>query len=326
VRAKRTTPPPKEDLSWPEVGELAYGYLRIPLVLLIVEAIYWWGTDTSNSFEPYQAGIASLWTSLSNFIWDGSAVLVRHDTGALTQVHLINTSFVGGYVPVFVSDECVGLHEIIFLSVLMLLTPGIKNRTRWRSIAAMILIVQVLNFIRLVVLYPLAVSGCEASPNTLGCEAPMLEFHQFILSQGFLAILVLMWLGWYIVLDRKGLVDKTVRPSIKDLPRLNEIRLRDSLPNVSKVVIVLCLLLASWATYAVTVDEENLGYKATAGECAWGPVNGWENADGEGCYSEMERWNEAWGRSYRAWIFSAVFIGLAIVTIEPTPSPSSEEE
>lgn len=325
MRAKRNAPPPKADMSWAEVGEQAYGYLRIPVALLLVEAVYWWATDTSNSFEPYQAGLASLWTGLSNMIWEGSATLTTHDTGALTQVNLNHATFQGGYVPVFVSDECVGLHEIVFLSVLMLLTPGVSARTRWRSIAAMTLIVQGLNFMRLVALYPLAVSGCEAAPNTWGCEAPMLEFHEFILSQGFLAVLVVMWLGWYFAIDRKGLVDRSARPALSDIPHPRDLRLRETLPPASKVVLVLSLLLAVWATHAVTLDAENMAYKASASSCEWSAVGGWTDVDGEDCFNEKERWEEAWGRSTRAWLFAGAFTALSILTTAP-PAAADEEE
>ena len=32
---------PKDDLSWSEVGEMAYGYLRIPVALVFVEIVLW---------------------------------------------------------------------------------------------------------------------------------------------------------------------------------------------------------------------------------------------------------------------------------------------
>jgi exosortase/archaeosortase family protein len=324
VRAKRKTPVAKDDISLAEFGEMAYGYLRIPAVLLLAELVYWWATDTTNSFEPYQAGIASLWAAASNLIWSGSAELVMHDSGALTQVNLYHPTFNGGIVPVFVSDECVGMHEIVFLSVLILLTPGVSRRIRWRSVAAMILVVQLLNFIRLMVLHPLAVGGCEANPNAFGCEAPMLEFHQFILSTGFLAVLVLMWLTWYFVLDRKGLVDRSARPSIRDIPDPRNIRFRESLPTGSKALLITALLLTVWATQTVTLDEENQVWKASASTCEWDIDDGWINEDGENCVEAMNRWDEVWGRAYRAWIFSAVFVGFAILTFNTKPEGSTD--
>ena len=323
VRAKRNVPQPKDDLSWSEVGEMAYGYLRIPIALIVVEVIYWWATDTGNTFEPYQAGIATIWASLSNLLWEGSAEVIRHDSGALTQVNLYNDLFYQGLVPVYVSDECVGLHEIVFLSVLMFLTPGVSNRTRWRSIAAMTLVVQMLNFIRLVVLCPLAVSGCEANPNSFGCEAPMVEFHNFILSSGFLAILVFIWLGWFYALQRKGMIDTMVKPSFKDFEELKGIRIREHLPNASKIIIGIALLISVWATATVTIDDGNQELKLSASSCEWDDDEGWINDDGVKCHLEMKRWEDIQGRAMRVWIFSAIFIGMAIVT---TDEHSSTEE
>ena len=66
----------KDDLSWSEVGEMAYGYLRIPVALVLVEVVYWWATEPDASLEPLQVLLAWLWTGVSNFIWPGSAELV----------------------------------------------------------------------------------------------------------------------------------------------------------------------------------------------------------------------------------------------------------
>ena len=50
VRANQKSRP-KDDLSWSEVGEMAYGYLRIPLALVFVEIIYWWATEPDARLE-----------------------------------------------------------------------------------------------------------------------------------------------------------------------------------------------------------------------------------------------------------------------------------
>ncbi len=325
MRAKRKTSVPKDDLSWAEVGEMAYGYLRIPFALALVEVIYWWATSTSNSFEPYQAGIASLWVALADVFWPNAFELVRHESGALTQVVMSHDSFYQGEVRVYVSDECVGLHETIFLSVLMLLTPGINNRIRWRSIAMMVIVVQVLNFIRLMVLYPLAVSGCEGNPNFDGCEAPMFEFHEFILSSGFLVILVFIWLAWYYVLQKKGLVDKSAIPKLEDWKKLKQIRFRESLPNASKAIIVIGLFVATWATWSYAIADENQEWKAGADNCELDSEGFYVDDNGDDCKYSLDRWNEVEGRAIRAWLFSALFIGLSVVTLEPKPILSEEE-
>ena len=40
----------------------------------------------------------------------------------------------------------------------------------------------------------------------------------------------------------------------------------------------------------------------------------------------MNRWDEVWGRAYRAWIFSAVFVGFAILTFNPKPEGSADTD
>ena len=314
VREKRQARP-KDDLSWSEVGEMAYGYLRIPLALVFVEVVYWWATDPAASFESYQRAIASLWVWISNLLWPGSAELVFHGPSqAWTGVNLFDPSFQGGMERLYVSDECAGIHEIVFLSVLMLLTPGVSTRTRWRSIAGMALLVQLLNYVRLILLYPIATNGSVED---------MYAFHEFILSQGFLAILVLIWLAWYIALDRKGLIDRKVKPSLSDLPKISQLQIRDSLPKLSVATLILCAILAIWATHEATLNDHNMELKAAAEDCFYDTEqNMWTP---EYCTDDKMMWEDVWGKSIRGWLFAGVFALMAIVTIEPI-SESSEEE
>ena len=315
VREKRQSRP-KDDLSWAEVGEMAYGYLRIPLVLVLVEVVYWWATDPAASFEPYQRAIATIWVGISNFFWPGSAELVFHGPSqAWTGVDL---TLQGGMIErLYVSDECAGIHEIVFLSVLMMLTPGVSSRIRWRSIAGMALLVQVLNYIRLIALYPIANNGSVEE---------MFAFHNFILSQGFLAILVLIWLVWYVVLDRKGHIDRKQRPSLSDLPKLKQFRFRETLPNFSVAILIFAAILAVWATHEVALDSENLEMKAIAEDCHYVDNEGWTDSSGsENCYAYRNLWDDVWGRSVRGWLFAGIFTAIAIVTIEPSTEDCEEE-
>jgi|ETNmetMinimDraft_4_1059912.scaffolds.fasta_scaffold15199_3 exosortase/archaeosortase family protein len=308
----------KEDLSWAEVGEMAYGYLRIPIVLVIVEVIYWWSTDPAASFEPYQRGIATIWVAISNLFWPGSAELVFH--GPSQAWTGVNLSLDSGIVErLYVSDECAGIHEIIFLGVLMMLTPGISNRTRWRSIAGMALFVQILNYIRLIVLYPIANGGSVDD---------MFAFHNFILSQGFLAILIFIWLIWYIVLDRKGLIDRKEKPSLSDMPKLKQFRFRESLPKLSIAILIFAGILAVWATHAVTLDDENMEIKAIAEDCNYVDDKWTDSSGGDTCYPFKNMWDDVWGRTIRGWLFAGIFSAMAIITIHPENDGmmDSEEE
>lgn len=314
VREKRQARP-KDDLSWPEVGELAYGYLRIPLALILVEVVYWWATDPAASFETYQRAIATVWVGISNLFWPGSAELAFHGPSqAWTGVNLFDSSFQGGMERLYVSDECAGIHEIVFLSVLMLLTPGVSTRTRWRSIAGMAVLVQLLNYVRLIALYPIATNGSVED---------MYAFHEFILSQGFLAILIIIWLAWYIALDQRGLIDRKVKPSLSDIPQMKQFRIRDSLPRLSVAILIFSAVLAVWSTHEVTLNDHNMELKAGAEECyydteekMWTP---------EFCTDDKMMWEDVWGKSIRGWLFAGIFSLMAIVTIEPLAEPCEEE-
>ena len=306
-----------DDLSWSEVGEMAYGYLRIPFALVIVEIVYWWATDPMATIEPYQSLLATTWVSISNILWPGSAELVFHGPSqALTGVNLFDENFQGGFERLFVSDECSGMHEIVFLGVLMMLTPGVEKRIRMKSIAYMVVLVQFLNLVRLLSLYPIAKNS---GPDQ------MFAFHEFILSTGFLAILVVIWLCWYLYLDRRGLIDHMQKPSLSDLKKYRNIELRKKLPITSVLTIIFCLLVASWATYEVTYNDENLQFRGTAESCEYDEDAGaWLDSTNSNCYAKKIIWDDVVRRSAISWLFSAVFIAASIVCIVDDESDESE--
>ena len=297
----------KDDLSWSEVGEMAYGYLRIPVALVFVEIVYWWATEPDASLEPLQVLLAWLWTGVSNLIWPGSAELVFHGPSqSWTGVNLIGSGFHYGEVPLYIDAECAGVHEIMFLGVLMLLTPGVERAIRNRSLIGMVLIVQFLNFLRLIALYPIGMQYGEGQMN---------EMHEFIFRQGFLILLVFFWIIWYIQLERNGVRDKQSKPTLGDLPKFEQIVVRERLPRASVITLIICALVAIWATHEVTMNDQNLQFKATAEEC-----------EGSECQNDDAKiWPNVWGRSVRMWIFAGIISAFAILKIEPIADADSEE-
>ena len=104
----------KQDLSWSEVLSLSKTYLKIPLALLFVEAIYWFITQPSNTLVPIQITEAWIWSGLTNIIYGEGTATLTTNNGWMTQVNLSNENFPGilDTVALYVSDECAGIHEM----------------------------------------------------------------------------------------------------------------------------------------------------------------------------------------------------------------------
>jgi len=208
---------PDGDMSWKEVGELGLRYGRIPAALLLVEAFYWFLTLPSDTLAPIQVTEAWIWNELTNFIYgEGSSVLSHHN-GWLTRIDLQHPSFPAPFntVGLYVSDECAGVHEMIFLSTLVMVTDGVPQRQKIRTIIVMCSLVYILNILRLLVFYPIAVNDCVDLPGQQACLNSMWEYHQRVYEWGFLVVLVLMWLVWFI---RIGGPERTLNATKSDLP------------------------------------------------------------------------------------------------------------
>ena len=86
----------KQDLSWSEVLTLSKTYLKIPLALLFVEAIYWFITQPSNTLAPIQITEAWIWSGITNIIYGEGTATLTTNNGWMTQVNLSNENFPGG--------------------------------------------------------------------------------------------------------------------------------------------------------------------------------------------------------------------------------------
>ena len=129
----------KQDLSWSEVLSLSKTYLKIPLALLFVEAIYWFITQPSNTLVPIQITEAWIWSGITNIIYGEGTATLTTNNGWMTQVNLSNENFPGvlNTVALYVSDECAGIHEMIFISTLIIMTDGVSQKIKLRSIVVM---------------------------------------------------------------------------------------------------------------------------------------------------------------------------------------------
>ena len=194
-----------DDIPLSEFMRMLGAVFVLVVILLFGEILFRWLIEPANTLLPIQLVEAWLWTNISNIIWPGSAELVAHQTGPMTQVNLLHPTFYSGVVPLYVSDECTGLHELFFLGMMMLLTPSFDLKTKMKHLGIASLIVFVLNMIRLVLLYPLAVSGCDGmNGGTFGCEAPLFQFHNFVLEYGSLIVLVIGWTIWFNITNARN--------------------------------------------------------------------------------------------------------------------------
>ena len=131
----------------------------------------------SDTLGPIQVTEAWIWNEMTNFIFgEGASTLSTHN-GWMTRIELNHVDFPGSFnhVALYVSDECAGVHEMIFLSTLVAMTEGVPQKLKIRSIIVMCSIIYVLNIMRLVVFYPIAVQECVAMPN----QAELNKFNSF---------------------------------------------------------------------------------------------------------------------------------------------------
>ncbi len=302
-----------DDLSWGEVFDLGRTYLRIPVALLLVEAFYWFITQPTNTLGLIQESEAWIWYHLTELIYGpGSATLSEYN-GWTTLVTLKHPDFWADQIRLYVSDECAGVHEMIFISVLIMMTTGVPQRLRIKSALVACGVVYVLNIIRLVVLYPLAISGCVENPNMLGCEQPMHDFHAFVYQWGFLIVLVIMWLIWFKWVNAGDLIRKENEAG-KDKWTFVY---RKKWSNLNKSVIVIAFLLIIGAFTNVLLDDAAMAAKETVDMCEF-----YSSVTGD-CGEARDAWSQEIQSSWSLATLGFLGIATTLITIE---NPNDEEE
>ncbi|MEZ7994660.1 MAG: hypothetical protein QMC52_05850, partial [Candidatus Poseidoniaceae archaeon] len=116
-----STATPPDDLSWKEVAQLGLVYAKIPIALLLVEAFYWFLTMPTDTLAPIQVSEAWLWNEIGNALFGAGSHTLSTNNGWLTRIEFHHSSFPGAMntVSLYVSDECAGVHEMIFISTLV---------------------------------------------------------------------------------------------------------------------------------------------------------------------------------------------------------------
>lgn len=307
---------PEDDVSWSEIG----GRLKIIGIvvglLVVAELFYRWLTYPNDSFAIYQEILTWAWYHTHSLIFGAESVSYVATDGPATILQFTHTSFVGSSMdPLEVTDECVGMHEIAFVSFMIWMTPGVSRRLKLRGIFVMTGVLSLLNLVRLVVLYPLAVNGCVENPGEYGCWAPMWEFHQFMLEIGFLLVIVLGWTGWYLGVGgpakTKQMGDLNLRFALP-----TNISQRQELPPLSIVVLLLAGMLATSSVYTLGFDDESEQQRLEADGC--------EEIISAYCAEETKQWDEISGKAWRYLLISGIAASFA--TMKLNWGNESEEE
>lgn len=302
-----------DDLSWAEVADLGKTYLRIPAALLLVEAFYWFITQPTNTLGLIQESEAWIWYHLTELIYGpGSATLSEYN-GWTTLVTLKHPDFWADQIRLYVSDECAGVHEMIFISVLIMMTTGVPQRLKIKSALVACGVIYILNIVRLLVLYPLAISGCADNPNMLGCEQPMHDFHAFVYQWGFLIVLVIMWLVWFRWVNAGDLIRKENEAG-KDKWKFIY---RKNWSTLNKSIMVVAILLIIGSFTNVLLDDAAMAAKETVDMCEF-----YSSVTGE-CGEARDAWSQEIQSSWSLATLGLLGIATNLIAIE---NPNKDEE
>ena len=220
----------------------------------------------------------------------------------MTRIDFYHESFpyLDNRVGLYVSDECAGVHEMIFVSTLVLMTDGVTQREKFKAVAVMCGIVYVLNIVRLVAFYPIAVEDCLANPNQPACLNGMWNYHTFVYQWGFLIVLLLMWLVWFKFI---GGASSTMKASQEDKEQWRiVIRKRWEQKHVTFVGIMILFFGIAW--FWVNGNSAAMDAKNVIDFCAFSDLTT------PNCYEAQNTWDNA---IQGAWSFAV--LGLVIGTI-----------
>ncbi|HJN54819.1 MAG TPA: hypothetical protein QF646_00355, partial [Candidatus Poseidoniales archaeon] len=176
-------------------------------------------------------------------------------------------------------------------------------------------VIFVLNMIRLVVLYPVALYSCSDAPGQPLCDMGMWEFHNFILTTGSMAAIVGAWMFWFIWAGgAKGTLKRTMDP--EELPA--RLKVREPLPVGSWVTLAVAGLLFLWAGQLAFLDKDGIDARQTSEDCIASGAITPACSDAHRAASDME---------WRAWSLTVISLMLipASVLVYERPSLWQEE-
>ena len=311
----------KDDMSWAEVGKLSTTYLKIPFALLCVEAFYWFLTQPSNTLAPIQVTEAWTWHMLTELIYGAGSSSLGYEGGWLTKVTLYHPDFSPyagvSAISLYVSDECAGIHEMIFISTLVMMTDGVSQRMRLKTCAVMCAIVYVLNIMRLLAFYPIAISGCVENPGLINCEGPMWQFHIMVYEWLFLVVLLAMWLIWFKWIG----ASKSMKKAAARERYQWKFAWRSSWQKIHITVAVIGIGLIVLAILNITTSQDAMDAKRLVDICSF------QDLITSQCNDAQNDWNNQISSSWSmASIGMLALAGMGITISKPVEQKPKEEE
>ena len=194
-----------------------------------------------------------------------------------------------------------------------MMTTGVPQRLRIKSALVACGVVYILNIVRLLVLYPLAISGCVDNPNMLGCEQPMHDFHAFVYQWGFLIVLVIMWLIWFRWVNAGDLIRKEKEVG-KDKWKFVY---RKNWSTLNKSILILGILLIIGSFTNVLLDDAAMAAKETVDMCEF-----YSSVTGE-CGEARDAWSQEIQSSWSLATLGLLGIATNVIAIE---NPNRDEE
>ena len=255
-----------------------------------------------------------MWYHLTELIYGSGTATLSEYNGWTTLVTLNHPDFYYGEIRLYVSDECAGVHEMLFISVLIMMTTGVPQRLRIKSALVACGVVYLLNIVRLLVLYPLAVSGCLENPDIMGCEQPMHDFHAFVYQWGFLIVLVIMWLIWFKWVNAGDLIRKE-REAGKGKWKFIY---RKNWSTLNKSVIAISILLIVGAFANVLLDEEAMKAKETVDNCEF-----YSSVTGD-CGEANDLWYQEIQSSWSLATLGMLGFAATVIAIDNPQKPEEE--
>ncbi len=307
---------PEDDVSWSEIFERLKIIGIVVAILMVADLFYRWLTFPNDSFLIYQEALTWIWYHTHSLIFGPESISYVSTDGPATIIQFNHSSLVGtGIYPLWVSDECAGIHEIVFVSFMIWMTPGVSKPLKLRGMLVMAGVLSLLNLVRLLVLYPLAVNGCVGNPSD-DCWAPMWEFHQFMLEIGFLLIIVLGWTVWYFVVGGPAKTKQVGDLSLLfSLP--TRISQRKPLPQLSLVTLLLAGILATSSVHTLGFDDQAEQERLEAEGC--------EDIISAYCGVEIRQWEDISGKAWRYLLISGIVASFAILKFDWGNSSEEEE-